>query len=225
MSRPERLVVNFHGIGEPLEGVPDDELDYWCPRDEFGPLLDDLVEVRDRGAVQLQVTFDDGNLSDVEDALPALLERGLTATFFVCAGRIGERNYLDEPQLLQLRDAGMAVGSHGWSHVDLRRTDDATLARESQESRERIAAAVGAPVTRFALPFGSYDRRVLRALRGYEEVLTSDRGRASGKSWLTPRESYVRGWQPGDIARMAGARASLAQRVKRRAKRLMKSVR
>lgn len=225
MNRPERLVVNFHGIGEPWEGVPADELDYWCPREEFGPLLDELVEVRDRQAVQLQVTFDDGNLSDVETALPALLERGLEATFFVCAGRIGEPKYLDETQLLQLRDAGMTVGSHGWSHVDLRRTDDATLVHEAQASRERISEVVGAGVTRFALPFGSYDRRVLRALRGYVEVLSSDRGRAPLTSWLTPRESYVRGWASGDITRMAQERVSPLARARTRVKRRLKSLR
>lgn len=223
--RAEELVVNFHGIGEPWDGVPADEVDYWCPQAEFGPLLDELVEVRDSGRVRLRVTFDDGNASDVVDALPALRERGLSATFFVCAGRIGAPNYLDEGDLLELRESGMAIGSHGWDHVDLRRTDDAALAREADGSRTRIEGTCGVPVTEFALPFGSYDRRVLRALRGYREVLTSDRGRARPGTWLTPRESYVRGWAPGDITRMAEAHVSPADRLRRRAKRLLKSLR
>lgn len=221
----ERLVVNFHGIGEPWEGVPADEVDYWCPRADFEPLLDELVDVRDKGRVSLRVTFDDGNLSDVEDALPALVERGLTATFFVCAGRIGTPNYLDEHHLHQLLGAGMGIGSHGWDHVDLRRVDDATLAKEAGESRTRIAHSAGTTVTEFALPFGSYDRRVLRALGGYREVFTSDRGRARSQSRLTPRESYVRGWVPGDITRMAEARVSPLARVRRRAKRTLKALR
>jgi len=35
----------------------------------------------------VQLSFDDGNRSDVGIALPALLERELSATFFVVAGR------------------------------------------------------------------------------------------------------------------------------------------
>lgn len=221
----ERLVVNFHGIGEPWAGVPADEVDYWCPRDEFLPLLDELVRVRDAAGVQLQVTFDDGNLSDVTDALPALGERGLSATFFICAGRLGLPNYLDEHHLRHLRDAGMAIGSHGWDHADLRRTDDSALARETDGARTRLVEASVGPVEDFALPFGSYDRRVLHALRGHREVYTSDRGRAPLKSWVTARESYVRGWEPGDVTRMAEARVSQVERVRRRVKRFLKSVR
>lgn len=221
----ERLVVNFHGIGEPWEGVPADEVDYWCPRDEFPRILDELVQVRDAGGVQLQVTFDDGNLSDASDALSALVERGLEATFFVCAGRIGKARYLDEDHLRQLRDAGMGIGSHGWDHVDLRRVDRNALVQEAEESRVRLVEASIGPVEEFALPFGSYDRRVLHALRSYREVFTSDRGRAPLTGWLTPRESYVRGWAPGDVTRMARARVSPLARVRTRVKRRLKSMR
>lgn len=220
----DRLVINFHGIGEPHD-VPDDEVQYWCPATLWPAFADAMANVRDRGGVQLEVTFDDGNLSDIEHALPVLAERGLTAVFHVCAGRIGQPHYLEAGQLRSLRAAGMEIGSHGWNHVDLRRVSDAELVREAELSRARIGEESGGEVTQFAIPFGSYDRRVLGALRGYESVYTSDRSRASRAGWLVPRFSYVRGWQPQDLILLASGRSSLAERLRRRAAMLAKALR
>nr|WP_255622823.1 polysaccharide deacetylase family protein [Tessaracoccus sp. OS52] len=219
------MIVNFHGIGEPTRGVPDDEVPYWCPIDEWPRFADALAEVPSDGAVRLEITFDDGNLSDVTHALPALVDRGLQASFYVCAGRLGKSGYVGPDEVRELGVAGMGIGSHGWDHVDLRRTDDSALLRETVGSRERLAETVGAEVDQFAIPFGSYDRRVLRHLRGYREVFTSDGGRAPSSSWLTPRASYVRDWQPAEISRMVRERVSLGDRVGRRLKTLVKSMR
>lgn len=197
------MVINFHGIGEPWDGVPDDERPYWCPTAEWPRFADALAELAGKDAVRLEITFDDGNLSDVEQGLPALAERGLAATFHICAGRIGRPHYLADDHIRALRGAGMGIGSHGWNHVDLRRLEAAELDHEVRDSRVRISEASGAAVTQFAIPFGSYDRRVLRSLQGYPCVYTSDRMRAPLSGWLTPRMSYVRDWRPQDLARFA----------------------
>lgn len=218
----ERLVVNFHGIGEP-DGVPMDEVAYWCPREQWPAFADALADVSSQGNVQLEVTFDDGNASDVVEALPALRERGLTATFAVCAGRIGRAGYLGEADLRELRGSGMAIGSHGWSHLDLRRVDDAVLDREASGSRDRIAEASGGDVVAFALPFGSYDRRVLRALRGYDLVYSSDSARSSLTRTFVPRFSYDRGWHPGHVNELADRVPSAVRRLRDRARILAKS--
>lgn len=221
----ERLVVNFHGIGEPWKGVPDDERHYWCPSSQWPAFADALAEVAQEGQVKLEITFDDGNVSDIEEGLPALLERGLTATLHICAGRIGRPRYLSDDHVRELRRAGMGIGSHGWDHVDLRAQDSSTLYHEARDSQARISAASGAPVTQFAIPFGSYDRRVLGSLRGYETVYTSDRTRTGLAGWLTPRMSYVTGWSPQDMHRFAAERYSLADRVRRRAITALKRLR
>lgn len=221
----ERLIINFHGIGEPWDGVPADEIPYWCPKQAWPAFADALAEIGEQGVVDLEITFDDGNLSDLDDALPVLAERGLVATFHICAGRLGKPRYLAEAHLRELRAAGMGIGSHGWNHVDLRRIDDVELEREAAGSRERLAEAVGAPVTQFALPFGSYDRRVLRSLREYERVYSSDRSRAALTGWLVPRMSYVAGWQPDDLFRFATERRSLVDRLRRHAVSTLKRLR
>lgn len=166
---------------------------------------------------QVEITFDDGNLSDVELALPALLEHGLTATFHVCAGRIGQPGYVDEAAMRHLRDAGMAIGSHGWDHVDSRTLSHEELVRATRDSAERIAAACGAPVTTFALPMGSYDRRVLRQVRHYSTVYTSDATSAAAQTWLVPRWSYVRGWSERTVSDLSRGVESSRHRCRQRA--------
>lgn len=197
------LVANFHGIGTPGRSVPADEVPYWCPQSSWPEMADALARLAADERVTLEITFDDGNLSDLTEAMPALLRRGLTATFLVCSGRLGRPDYLSPAHLRELKAAGMEIGSHGHDHVDLRRVDDETLAVETETSKRVIEDAVGAPVTRFALPFGSYDRRVLGSLRQYETVYSSDAVRAQRGRWLVPRYSYVNGWRPDDLHRFA----------------------
>lgn len=224
-DQKHRLVLNFHGIGDPWEGVPSEEVPYWCPAGMWPHIADALAEVQRMDGARIGITFDDGNLSDIEEALPVLLDRGLEATFFVCAARIGRPNYLAGSHLVALRDAGMRLGSHGWGHVDLRRTDPEGLRRESRESRRVIEDASGGGIDRFAIPFGSYDRRVLSSLKHYREVHTSDGGTSSHVEWLVPRNTWIRGQSPEDLIGMVRARPSRVARMRRRARTWVKSIR
>ena len=131
----------------------------------------------------MRITFDDGNASDVEHALPALRRRGLTGTFFVVAGRLGEPGFLDADGVRALAAAGMTVGSHGMRHRPWRELDDRRCTRSSSTPSGSSRTWSERPVTEAACPFGSYDRRVLGALRrsAYRHVYTSDRGRGPAR--------------------------------------------
>lgn len=96
---------------------------------QFEQVLDAVV-----GRSDVRLTFDDGNASDVEVALPRLVERSLTAEFFVLAGKLGERGHLNRAAVRSLLDAGMAIGSHGWSHRDWRRIDETQAHQEFYEA-------------------------------------------------------------------------------------------
>ena len=82
--------LTFHGIGEPPRALDPGEENVWVAHDRFVALLDSVV-----GRDDVRITFDDGNASDVEHALPALVDRELDATFFVVAGRLGEPTFVD----------------------------------------------------------------------------------------------------------------------------------
>lgn len=186
------MIINlcFHGIGTIAHEREPGEARYWVPEDRFLRILD---EVRDRPQVRL--SFDDGNRSDVAVALPALLERGLHATFFALAGRLDDAESLSPADLRELRSTGMALGSHGWTHIPWRGLADAEAKRELLDAREALAEASGGQIEDAALPLGRYDRRLLRRLTtaGYRTVFTSDRFPARAGAWLQARYSVTTG--------------------------------
>lgn len=184
-----RSVINlcFHGVGEPQRPLEPGEQEYWVSVPQFDELLDEV-----RGRPDVRLSFDDGNASDVEIALPRLRQRGLTATFFLLAGRLGSPGSVDADGVRALRREGMAIGSHGHAHRSWRHMDARTAREELMTAAERLAELTdGQPVDQAACPLGEYDRGSLRALRsfGYRRVFTSDRLPASPGAWLQPRYS------------------------------------
>lgn len=185
MSRP-LVNLTFHGIGTPRRALAGGERATWIDIRGFLHLMDRVA-----GRPDVRVTFDDGNASDVDVALPALLDRGLVGEFFVCAGLLGGPGRISASGLRELVAAGMPVGSHGWGHRDWRRVRDRTAVQEFLDAPKAIEDVTGMPVRHAAVPFGSYDRTVLAAMRraGMTCVYTSDRGRVRPNAWLQPRNS------------------------------------
>jgi len=182
---PGRLVVTFHGIGTPARTLDAGEAPYWVE----APVLAAAIDLAANG--RLEITFDDGNDSDARIALPMLQRAGVTATFFVLAGRLDKPGSLSRTQLQELARAGMAIGSHGHDHVDWTRADDTVLRRELWDSRAAIEDCLGAPVDSVSVPFGAFDARVLRlvAQAGYRHVHTSSGTLAPRQGWLVPRHT------------------------------------
>jgi peptidoglycan/xylan/chitin deacetylase (PgdA/CDA1 family) len=178
--------VCFHGIGRPRRALEPGEATYWVERAPFLELLDELA-----GRPDIAVSFDDGNASDVDIALPALLERSLSASFFVVAGRLGQPGSLSVAALGELLAGGMTIGSHGLHHRPWPGLAGAELDDELVGARTVLQEAIGRPVLDAALPLGRYDRAVLARLRrlGYRRVFTSDRRPARPGRWLQPRYS------------------------------------
>lgn len=218
-GRGDRLVLNFHGLGRVPDTVGGAERPFWCETDRFVSALDSILALTQSTDLPIEITFDDGNASDTEVALPALRDRDLTASFFVCAGRIGEDGYLDTGAIRELAAAGMGIGSHGWSHVDWRATDDETLAREIDGAREVLAETLAGPVDEVAIPFGSYDRRVLNHLKqsGFRTAFTSDGGRAPRSGWMIPRETYTTAWTADTLPDLVHREPPLTERLRRTA--------
>jgi peptidoglycan/xylan/chitin deacetylase (PgdA/CDA1 family) len=207
--------LTFHGVGAPGRRLDPGEDRVWVSHPQFLSLLDGAV-----GRTDIAISFDDGNISDIEHGLPALRERGLHATFFVVAGRLGESRFLDEDAVRALTAAGMEVGCHGMSHRPWRGLDDRSLDEELIEAKAVLEQAIGRPVTRAACPFGSYDRRVLHRLRGsgYHHVYTSDRGTARLGDFLQARNSIGPDDDLGLLDRIAELEVSPPNALRRRVK-------
>jgi peptidoglycan/xylan/chitin deacetylase (PgdA/CDA1 family) len=213
------IVLNFHCIGKPVRELADGEADVCVDRQQFVEILD---AVAGRGDVRL--TFDDGNSSDVSEALPELTRRGLRAQFFICPARFGTAGFLDRHEVRELSRAGMTLGSHGMDHVRWRRLDRPALEREIVGAKQLLEDALQAPVDTAACPFGAYDRRTLSALRaaGFKRVYTSDGGWASPTDWLVARNTVRRCDSAESIVRLldgSGHAVSPTDRAKRLIKR------
>jgi peptidoglycan/xylan/chitin deacetylase (PgdA/CDA1 family) len=184
-------VINicFHGIGDPDPGLDAEAAAYFVSKDLYLGVLDSVAQRED-----VAISFDDGYASDVEIALPALVERGLTAAFFPLAGSLGQPGHVDVAGVKALISSGMTVGSHGMRHRSWRGMDTAAAEEELGTARSLLSQAAGQDIADAACPFGSYDRQVLSRLRryGYKHVFTSDRRRAQPGAWLQPRYSIVR---------------------------------
>ena len=122
---------------------------------------------RGRGA-RVALTFDveDPDLpwynapSSVTTILDVLARSGVRATFFL-QGRWVDAN----PEIARaVADAGHAIASHSYSHVDFCQLSAEGLAADLGKARDRITAVTGVdPFPWFRLPFGAgSDDRVLR---------------------------------------------------------------
>lgn len=211
------LNVLFHGIGTPARELEPGEDSYWIDVDTFHRILDDLVSGTDTGALPtLRLSFDDSNTSDLTIGLPALTQRGLTADFFVLAGRLDSAGSLGPDDVRELRHHGMTIGTHGMHHRPWRGLDADTRRDEFVTARERLAEVAGAPIDQAACPLGRYDRQALGELRalGYTEVFTSDRRYARTGRWLQPRYSVRDGDTVESFRAQIAASRAVAQRTR-----------
>jgi peptidoglycan/xylan/chitin deacetylase (PgdA/CDA1 family) len=140
------------------------------------------------------ITFDDGNTSDYQHALPILAQYGFRATFFICGERL--QNEMPSGRLKALHAAGMHIGSHAMRHRFMTTLDAASEKEELVQSRDVLQAIIGEPVVHFAPPGGRWSRRTGRALQraGYVAVSSSRYGlnRADKASFSYCRLPVVR---------------------------------
>jgi peptidoglycan/xylan/chitin deacetylase (PgdA/CDA1 family) len=198
---PEQILnLNFHGIGRPIgRDFGPGEREFWVKPETLDAALDACM-----GRDDISISFDDGNWSDLEIALPALRQRGLTATFFIVPSWLGEPGFMSKRDLKELAATGMPIGNHGLQHHDWTQLSPDRLEHEITQGKRLLEELTGAEIRTLAIPFGAYNDMVLDALRrqNYQHVYTSDGGTAAPDAWLQPRE-HVRS---GDDDRTIAAR-------------------
>lgn len=216
MKARRKTILTFHGIGEPARPLEPGEQPYWISPQQYRSILDRIARHPDPGAIG--ITFDDGNLSDIEIAAPELVRRGLSAQFFVLAGRIGEPGSLSVADIRALKQSGMSIGSHGMDHVDWSRLGRGELERELRDSRYILEDITAAAVMAAAIPFGRYNAAVLKALRaaGYSEAYSSDGGSTASGRFPQSRTSVTASMTPATIADLLDGNENFTCRLRRK---------
>jgi len=167
---PERFAVSLASFEQMLDAIR--------ATGNVGCSLGEALQAHD--VPRVAITFDDGTVGQFEQAVPALREWGMTATFFVTTDWVGASGYMSWDQLRQLTEWGMSVQSHTRSHPHLSELDAQRLQRELAESKMILDQELGQDTTQLGLPHGNAPRPWLRHVMievGYRIVATSRWGR------------------------------------------------
>ena len=139
------------------------------------------------------ITFDDGGRDCLDHAVPALVQRGCTATFFVVAGVVGgpmtwlraeigfELPAADWPALRAAEAAGMHCEAHSVTHPRLATVSGDACRDELTRGRAMLEEGLGHPVRHLAYPFGSHSAETIALAReaGYLTACTTEEALAT----------------------------------------------
>jgi len=191
-AAPHHVILMYHGLRRGQAEVVGADPHYTLPAAAFEQQLDALAaaglrlgcardlldEVDARARPRVMLTFDDGDLSNFEAALPALAGRGLSADFFVNPARVGRPGFCSWAQLREMAGAGMSIQSHGLTHTYFTALEPDALREDLRVSKAEIEARLGAPVSLLAPPGGRAPQGLVALARmlGYRAVLGSEPG-------------------------------------------------
>lgn len=215
-----QTILTFHSIGPLERQAGKDEMRYNVSAEQFAKWMAAIS----RSQPQCLVTFDDGNKSDIEIALPILKKHNVTAKFFPTISQIGQQDYMTWDDIRSLVAAGMQVGSHGLDHVAWTECSPDQLLNELQQSRETLQQQLDTPINCAAAPFGAISPLVYHAARraGYTKLYTSSPRSSFTATNLVSRYSVQSNMIPADVIashttlkeRAGTALQNLAQNIK-----------
>jgi peptidoglycan/xylan/chitin deacetylase (PgdA/CDA1 family) len=216
----EALILYYHSIPK------DQRLSFAHQMDMLlqwaTPVRADFEDLPNGQGRFVAVTFDDGFVSFVENALPELEKRNIPATLFVVTDRLG--CYPDWPEFVlpdadhheplmtseQLRQIPelITIGSHTLTHPTLTNVTDIEARQEIFASRVRLEKMLKRNIRLFSFPNGKFNESLVACCReaGYERVFTilprpAVPGEfAMGRVWANPTD-----WHYEFLLKMMGA--------------------
>lgn len=148
---------NKDGFRKLLRSIYDKGIRLCSARDYFAASIKDNLVV---------CTFDDGYENVFNNALPVMKELGFTATVYICPDLIGKNNdwnhkdeinrwHMTHDMLMDLVSEGWEIGSHGLSHINLRRLSESELDINLIESKKMLEQYGN--IESFCYPYGSFN--------------------------------------------------------------------
>jgi peptidoglycan/xylan/chitin deacetylase (PgdA/CDA1 family) len=211
-DRRPPFVLCYHGIGVAAPGsdphglliTPDAFAAHLDALDDAGYRLVTVGELWPRVAASGPraarglgvITFDDGLEETLGAALEIARRRDAILTAFVPSGLLGSRHpdlpdkrIADERRLRELADAGIEIGGHSATHVDLVAAGPDHAADEVRRDRDTLQEILDRPVAGMAYPYGRYDAQTIAATRdaGYAYACACT-GAGPWRAYEVPRE-------------------------------------
>ena len=203
-------ILMYHVISSPPAGAPYAEL--YVPRASFAAQVGwlaghgyhavTLQQVFDswRGAGTLPskpivLSFDDGYLSQVTNALPVLKARKWQGVLNLEYRNLKPVWGIRPPGIRKLLAAGWELDAHTLTHTDLTTVDAARLRDEVAGSREAIHRRFHVRVNFFCYPAGRYNDAVIAAVQqaGYLGATTTRYGLAKPSELYTLARLRING--------------------------------
>lgn len=124
------------------------------------------------------LTFDDGYVDNLEEAMPILAKYDFPATLFMSPGMVDHDGYLNWEQVEKLHEAGWDIQPHGMTHPHLPRLSAEQQALEITEARKLIEEKLGTQADVFCYPYGEYNQTTLKLLQdhGFRYAFTIEQG-------------------------------------------------
>ncbi|MCX6825734.1 MAG: polysaccharide deacetylase family protein [candidate division Zixibacteria bacterium] len=156
--------------------------------------LADYVNSPESNARQISITFDDGYESFYRKAFPIMEDMSIPATVFIPGYYIGKLNHWDYSSLIHKTDhlttdqirklskAGIEIGSHGFTHLDLTGLSNRLLRLELERSKKGLEDLTGRRVHYISYPYGRFNRKV--------ETMALEIGYLKGFSLSYLKKSY-----------------------------------
>ncbi|MBP9865628.1 MAG: polysaccharide deacetylase family protein [Candidatus Omnitrophica bacterium] len=127
---------------------------------------------------EVVLTFDDGNYTVADQAIPILKPYQMPVTLFLVSGSLEEGLYgsMKKETILELaRYPWITMASHSRTHPLLSTLNEEQILQELAGSKQELEALLNRPVRYFAYPSGNLDARVLRLAEsaGYRLAFTT----------------------------------------------------
>ncbi len=142
-------------------------------------------EKRSQGR-EIVITFDDGNYTFADKAVPILKKYRFPVAMFLVSdliktGEIGSMK-LETVKKVQTENPWVNFQPHTKTHAHLLETTDAQLKEELEVSKRELQEMLGVPMVDLTYPYGEFNQRVLEAAQsaGYRMAFTTGYKRLKG---------------------------------------------
>jgi peptidoglycan/xylan/chitin deacetylase (PgdA/CDA1 family) len=138
----------------------------------------------------ITITFDDGFINNLTEAVPLMQQAGIRAINYLVADRIGQTSdweaceggeadpLMNESQIREWLAAGHWIGAHTCTHPRLSLLSRKEAREEIFSGKKKLEDRFGIPVEHFAYPYGDYNETTVELVQeaGFQTACTMHRG-------------------------------------------------
>ncbi len=212
------VVLTYHAVGRTPGGpmrhgfVPlelfERQMAFLAQRRRVVALAEVLTPPPPDGPARVAITFDDAYRSVIARAAPVLERFGHPATVFAPTAWLGDRNRWDPHydlelelmtggELVELRERGFEIASHGHRHIDYSRADEHEVREDLRASVECLTGLLGQRPRFLAYPYGRSSPSARRSVRdaGFEDAFALEWQDEPFARSRTPVFPHDAGWR------------------------------